>query len=82
MSTIDQLRDAARQCRRVVLRIRVPGPAGGQALVREVEPYALRNGRLLAYSYFSSEYRTVPVRCIEAVEPRPETFVPRRPVEL
>lgn len=74
------LRDAARQRRRVLIQF-ASGVPGGE-YEREMEPYAIRNGELVAFSYFRDEFRTVPLAEIRGVEVTPRSFEARRPVEL
>jgi len=75
------LRAAGQQNRRVRVRFSYPGEVQTE-YERELEPYAIADGQLIAYSYFRDAYRTVELDRITDVEVRPETFTPRRPVDL
>jgi predicted DNA-binding transcriptional regulator YafY len=72
------LRDAGRQHRKV--RIQFKGHSSDYD--REMEPYAIRDGQLVAYSLYRDEFRTLPIADITGVDVTPRTFVPRRQVEL
>lgn len=76
----DILRDAARQRRRVLIQF--GNNAADRDYEREMEPYAIRDGALYAFSYFRDEFRTVPLSDIKGVELTPRSFEARRPVEL
>lgn len=81
MSDIETaLREAARQRRRVLIQFGEDTP--GREYEREMEPYAIRDGALYAFSYFRDEFRTVPLADIRGVEVTPRSFEARRPVEL
>lgn len=82
MSQIENtLREAGRQRRRVRIRFQYQGEQV-QEYEREYEPYAIRDGQLVAFSYFRDEFRTLPLGDILDVEPQLRTFSPRRAVEL
>jgi predicted DNA-binding transcriptional regulator YafY len=72
------IRDAGRQHRKV--RIQFKGP--GTEYDREMEPYAIRDGQLVAYSLYRDEFRTLPLADITGVDVTSRTFVPRREVDL
>ena len=74
------LREAARQRRRVLIQFGSDDAAPDYE--REMEPYAIRDGALYAFSYFRDEFRTVPLADIRSVEVTPRSFEARRPVEL
>jgi predicted DNA-binding transcriptional regulator YafY len=74
------LRDAARQRRRVLIQF--GSDVADREYEREMEPYAIRDGLLYAFSYFRDEFRTVPLTEIRGVEMTPRSFEARRPVEL
>lgn len=74
------LREAARQRRRVLIQF--GADAQNSDYEREMEPYAIQNGELYAYSYFRHEFRTVPLASIRGVEVTPRSFEARRPIEL
>jgi len=83
MDWSEMLREAGRQNRRV--RIRFSYPSGSEKEVeyeREMEPYKIENGQLVAYSYYRGAFRTVDIDRIINVQLRPESFEPRRAVEL
>ena len=75
----DVLRDAARQLRRVMIYFR---SNSGRDYEREMEPYAIKDGELLAFSYLRDEFRTVRLDDIASVEITPRQFTPRREIEL
>jgi predicted DNA-binding transcriptional regulator YafY len=72
------IRDAGRQRRKI--RIQFKGPSTDYD--REMEPYAIRDGQLVAYSLYRDEFRTLPIADITGVDVTPRTFVPRRQVDL
>lgn len=78
-TTIERLREAARQRRRVMIHMR---ESSGRDYEREMEPYAIRDGYLYAFSYFRDEFRSVPIADIAEVEITSREFEPRREVEL
>lgn len=73
------IRDAGRQHRKV--RIQFKGTPSTE-YDREMEPYAIRNGELVAYSLYRDEFRTLPMADIVGVDVTPRTFEPRREIEL
>jgi len=73
------IRDAGRQHRKV--RIQFRGTASTE-YDREMEPYAIRDGQLVAYSLYRDEFRTLPIADITGVDVTSRTFTPRRMVEL
>lgn len=73
------IRDAGRQHRKV--RIQFRGTASME-YDREMEPYAIRDGQLVAYSLYRDEFRTLPIADITGVDVTSRTFTPRRVVEL
>jgi predicted DNA-binding transcriptional regulator YafY len=80
MSDVERiLREAARERRRVIVNFEY---APGKHYDRELEPYAIREGELVAFSYLRDEFRTLPLADIRRVEVTPRSFEPRRPVEL
>lgn len=83
MNWTDVLRDAGRQNRRVRIRFSYPGASDGNVeYEREMEPYKIENGQLVAYSYYRGGFRTIDIDRIINVQLRPESFEPRRAVEL
>lgn len=83
ISRIEELlRKAGRECRRVTATYRFHGEAGVAECQRLWEPYAIRDGVALVFSYLKNEFRTIPLRQIVDVEIRDRRFVPRRPIEL
>lgn len=73
------IRDAGRQNRKVRIQFR---DAPTLEYDREMEPYAIRDGQLVAYSLYRDEFRTLPLADITGVDVTPRTFVPRRTIEL
>jgi hypothetical protein len=73
------IRAAAREHRRVMVRLEIDP---GHVAERELEPYAIEESTLVAYSYLRDEFRRVPMADIRGVEITPRTFAPRRPVDL
>ena len=73
------IREAARENRRVMVRVEI---TPGELCERELEPYAIEDANLVAYSYLRDEFRRVPMADIRGVEITPRTFAPRRPVDL
>ncbi len=83
MDWTETLREAGRLHRRVRIRFSYPEAAEDQTeYEREMEPYKIEDGRLVAYSYYRGAFRTVELDRITNVQMRPESFEPRRPVEL
>ncbi len=83
MQWIDLLREAGRQHRRVRIRFSYPGADSAHTeYEREYEPYKIEDGQLVAYSYYRGAFRTMELDRIQEVQIRPESFEPRRPVEL
>lgn len=83
MDWIDVLREAGRQHRRVRIRFTYPGADQSPTeYEREYEPYKIEDGQLVAYSYYRGAFRTMELDRIQDVQIRPESFEPRRPVEL
>lgn len=83
MDWSDVLRDAGRQNRRVRIRFSYPGASEPDVeYEREMEPYKIEDGQLVAYSYYRGAFRTLPMDRILDVQLRPESFEPRRTVEL
>jgi len=83
MDWADILREAGRQHRRV--RIRFSYPDAAEQITeyeREYEPYKIENGQVHVYSYYRGAFRTLELDRIKNVQLRPESFEPRRPVEL
>lgn len=76
----DVIREAGREQRRVLIQIETK--PGGRTYERELEPYAIEGGRLIAFSYLRNEFRTVELDEIRRVEVTPRSFNPRRPVDL
>jgi hypothetical protein len=76
------LRTAGRQHRRVRATYQYEGEHGVQQCERYWEPYAVRDGAAVVYSYFRDEFRTVPLAHIVDVEICAQEFKPRREVEL
>ncbi|MGH7664282.1 MAG: WYL domain-containing protein [Gemmatimonadaceae bacterium] len=79
LRTEDILRDAGRQLRRVLIQFH---SSSGREYEREMEPYAIRDGELVAFSYLRDEFRTVKLGEITGVEITPRSFTPRREIEL
>jgi predicted DNA-binding transcriptional regulator YafY len=75
----DTLRAAGRENRRVLV---VFESTPGTVAERELEPYAIEDQTLIAFSYLRDEFRTLRLSDIRAVEVTSRTFEPRRPVEL
>ncbi len=73
------IRTAGREQRRVLVQVEL---SPGEFYERELEPYAIRDGELYAFSYLRNEFRTLPLRDIRRVEVTPRTFTPRQPVDL
>lgn len=73
------IRDAGRQHRKV--RIQFKGTPSTE-YDREMEPYSINDGQLVAYSLYRDEFRTLPIADITGVDVTPRTFVPRRRVDL
>jgi predicted DNA-binding transcriptional regulator YafY len=83
MDWAEVLRDAGRQNRRVRIRFTYPGSSERDVeYEREMEPYKIENGQLTAYSYYRGGFRTLDLGRITHVQLRPESFEPRRAVEL
>ena len=74
-----KIREAGREQRRVLVQFEC-GP--GQHYERELEPYAIRDGNLYAFSYLRNEFRNLRMDEIRRVELTPRNFTPRRPIEL
>lgn len=80
MSRFEELiREAGREQRRVLVKFE---SSPGTTYEREFEPYAIRNGELVAFSYLRNEFRTLRMNDIRRVELTPRSFTPRRPIEL
>lgn len=73
------IREAGREQRRVLVRFE-SGP--GTQYERELEPYAIQDGVLYAFSYLRNEFRTLSLGAVSRVEISPRSFTPRRPIEL
>lgn len=83
MDWTEVLREAGRQHRRVRIRFEYPDAAEqGTEYEREYEPYKIEDGQLHVYSYYRGAFRTLQLDRIKNVQLRPESFEPRRPVEL
>ena len=76
------LRKAGRECRRVSATFLFQGESGVAECERLWEPYAIRDGMAVVFSYLKNEFRTIPLRQIVEVEIRDRRFEPRRPIEL
>ena len=76
------LRKAGRERRRVRATYRFHGESGMREVERHWEPYAIRDGHAVVFSYFRNEFRTVPLKHIVNVEIHEREFEPRRPIEL
>ncbi len=76
------LRKAGRQRRRVRATYRFHGESGITQHERQWEPYAIRDGHAVVFSYFRNEFRRVPLKLIVNVEIREREFEPRRPIDL
>lgn len=76
----DVIREAGREQRRVLIQFECT--PGGRCYERELEPYAIQDGRLIAFSYLRNEFRTLALDEIRRVEVTPRSFQPRRPVDL
>ena len=75
----NMLREAGREQRRVLVEFE---STPGTRYERELEPYAIRDGQLYAFSYLRNEFRTLPLADVRRVEVTPRSFVPRRAVEM
>jgi len=75
----ETLMHAARNSQRVVVRFEGVGVPGSE-YERELEPYGVQDGDLIAFSYYLDEFRTVPLQNIRSVEITDRTFLPRRPL--
>ena len=73
------LREAGREQRRVLVEFE---STPGLRYERELEPYAIRDGELHAFSYLRNEFRTLRLADVRRVEVTPRSFVPRRDIEL
>lgn len=73
------LREAGREQRRVLVEFE---STPGTVYERELEPYAIRDGELVAFSYLRNEFRTLRLADVRRVEVTPRSFVPRRAVDL
>lgn len=83
MDWADVLRDAGRQHRRVRIRFEYAGSADEHTeYEREYEPYKIEDGQVHVYSYYRGAFRTLDLHQIRNVQLRPESFEPRRPIEL
>jgi predicted DNA-binding transcriptional regulator YafY len=78
----DLLRQAGRERRRVRATYRFLGESGDTVRERNWEPYAIRDGHAVVFSYFRNEFRSVPLKHIVDVEIHDVQFEPRRPIEL
>ncbi|HEY5218407.1 MAG TPA: WYL domain-containing protein [Gemmatimonadaceae bacterium] len=76
------LRQAGREHRRVRAIYRFHGESGITEHERHWEPYAIRNGHAIVFSYLRNEFRTVPLRHILKIEIGDRRFEPRRPIEM
>jgi hypothetical protein len=78
----EMLRKAGRARRRVRATFRFHGEGGVREYERHWEPYAIRDGHAVVFSYFRNEFRTVPLKHIVNIEIHEREFEPRRPIEL
>ncbi len=78
----DLLRKAGRERRGVLATFRFQGESGVREVERHWEPYAIRDGHAVVFSYFRNEFRTVPLKHIVNVKIHEREFEPRRPIEL
>lgn len=78
----ETLRKAGRARRRVRVTFRFHGDGGVREYERQWEPYAIRDGHAVVFSYFRNEFRTIPLKHIVNVEIHDREFEPRRPIEL
>ncbi|MDE3216102.1 MAG: hypothetical protein KGO03_06875 [Gemmatimonadota bacterium] len=78
----DLLRQAGRECRRVRATYRFHGESGVTEHERHWEPYAIRDGHAVVFSYLRNEFRSVPLKHIVNIEIRDAVFEPRRPIEM
>ncbi|HET7631644.1 MAG TPA: WYL domain-containing protein [Gemmatimonadaceae bacterium] len=76
------LRQAGRQRKSVSVTYRYQGEGGAQEHERHWEPYAIRDGHAVVFSYLRNEFRTIPLKHILSVQIRDREFEPRRPIEL
>ncbi len=76
------LRQAGRERRRVRATYRFHGESGVTEHERHWEPYAIRDGHAVVFSYLRNEFRSVPLKQIVDVEIHDVVFEPRRPIEL
>lgn len=82
MDWTEVLREAGRQHRRVRIRFTPDAVEEGTEYEREYEPYKIEDGQLHVYSYYRGGFRTLSLDQIKNVQLRPESFEPRRPVEM
>lgn len=82
MDWTETIREAGRQHRRVRIRFAYPDAEQVTEYEREYEPYKIENGQVHVYSYYRGAFRTLNLDHIKNVQLRPESFEPRRPVEL
>jgi hypothetical protein len=73
------IREAGREQRRVLVEIETEP---GMRYERELEPYAIADGELVAFSYLRNEFRTVALADVRGVQVTPRSFTPRRDIEL
>jgi predicted DNA-binding transcriptional regulator YafY len=69
------IRSATEECRRLRVRFRSPE---GRVYEREMEPYGIRDGNLVAFSYYRDEFRELPLADILALTDTGKRFVPRQ----
>jgi predicted DNA-binding transcriptional regulator YafY len=68
------IRSAAEERRRLCVRFRSPE---GRVYEREMEPYGIRGGNLVAFSYYRDEFREVPLADILSLTDTGRRFDPR-----
>ncbi|MDE3126592.1 MAG: hypothetical protein KGL38_01230 [Gemmatimonadota bacterium] len=78
----DLLRQAGRECRRVRATYRFHGESGVTEHERHWEPYAIRDGHAVVFSYLRNEFRSVPLKHIVNIEIHDAVFEPRQPIEM
>lgn len=78
----ERLHEAAQTRRLVRATCQFRGERGRTTYRRLWEPYGIRDGHLLVFSYFRDEFRRVPLESIVDIVVTDETFRPRRSVEF
>ncbi len=68
------IQSATEECRRLRVRFRSPE---GRVYEREMEPYGIREGNLVAFSYYRDEFRELPLTSILSLTDTGKRFAPR-----